>query len=351
MTFTVEPLYLISIVVNLVIGLLVLFLYWGQNNMSAKYWFFASLALSFGVGFILFRPLVPAFLSYSVAHILSTSSSILFGCSLLLLVDKKAKPPYLFLLVCVAYGLVLAYLVNSGSGRLVPVVVAVAWCISLIFPVFLSWRVNNVLKNGYVTLMMWLFVASAILWVMRIPTLVAGLIETLGSPGLINVGILASIVILGIARQLAYLAIRLSEIFKVRLSEQIKKTFEAQEAMIVSLIELTSKRDNETGCHIVRTAQYVKVLATRLKQSGKYSKLLTRDRIQDFYRAAPLHDIGKVGIPDAILNKPGKLNPSERAIMNTHASIGKAILITAKASFFDPPNYLNHAIEISGGAS
>ena len=89
MHLTVEPLYLISIIVNLTVGMLVLFLYRGRHDQSARYWFLASLALSLSVGFILFRPYLPPFFSYSLAHTLSTSSSVLFGYSLILIGEKK----------------------------------------------------------------------------------------------------------------------------------------------------------------------------------------------------------------------------------------------------------------------
>jgi HD-GYP domain-containing protein (c-di-GMP phosphodiesterase class II) len=82
---------------------------------------------------------------------------------------------------------------------------------------------------------------------------------------------------------------------------------------------------------------------------GYHSDFLSDSRIRDLYRAAPLHDIGKVGIPDSILNKPEKLTPEEWGVMKTHASIGESILVTVKEKFSDLPSFLHHAIEISGG--
>lgn len=349
MNLTVEPLYLISIIVNLTVGFLVLFLYRGMHDQSAQYWFLGSLALSLGVGFILFRPNLPAFFSYSLAHTLSTSSSIFFGYSLLLIGAQRVKFPYLPIGLCIAYGVALAYLVESGAGRLTPGVIAGAWSISLIAASLMSLQTGRRLKNGYAEVMTWLFAASAFLWVMRIPPLVAGVTENLGEPGAINTVTLISIVVLGLLRQLVYLVIRLSEVFKDLLKKQEIKTGETEEALLASLTSLASKRDNETGSHIARTSMYVRAIAIRLKTMGHYQEFLTEDRIKDFYRAAPLHDIGKVGIPDAILNKPGKLNPDEWQIMKTHASIGESILVTVKERFSDLPSFLHHAIEIAGG--
>jgi hypothetical protein len=349
MHLTVEPLYLISIIVNLTVGMLVLFLYRGRHDQSARYWFLASLALSLSVGFILFRPYLPPFFSYSLAHTLSTSSSVLFGYSLILIGEKKFRFPYIPICICVAYGFVLAYLVASGAGRLTPVAIAGAWSISLVAASLMSLRASRLLKNGYLEVMTWLFVASAVMWVMRIPPLVAGLTDNLGEAGAINTVTLIGIVALGILRQLVYLVIRLSEMFKDLLKKQVIKTGETEEALLASLITLASKRDNETGSHIVRTSKYVRAIAQRLKAMGHYPEFLTDSRIKNLYRAAPLHDIGKVGIPDAILNKPGKLSPEEWQIMKTHASIGESILVTVKERFSDLPSFLHHAIEIAGG--
>lgn len=349
MNLTVEPLYLISIIVNLTVGLLVLFLYRKQHDRSSQYWFFASLALSLSVGFILFRPYLPPFFSYSIAHTLSTSSSILFGYSLILIGGQKVRFPYIPIGICIAYGFTLAYLVASGVGRATPAVIAGAWSVSLIAAFFMSLRANKLLKNNYIEVMTWLFAASALLWAMRIPPLVAGFTESLGDPGVINTVTLIGIVVLGILRQLVYPVIRLSEVFKDLLAKQTIKTGETEEALLASLTTLASKRDNETGSHIIRTAKYVRVIAQRLKAMGHYSEFLSDHRITDFYRAAPLHDIGKVGIPDAILNKPGKLDDKEWEIMKTHASIGESILTTVKERFSDLPSFLHHAIEIAGG--
>jgi HD-GYP domain-containing protein (c-di-GMP phosphodiesterase class II) len=349
MNLTVEPLYLISIIVNLTVGLLVLFLYRGQRDLSALYWFFASAALSLGVGFVLFRPYLPPFFSYSIAHILSTSSSILFGYSLILLGGHKSRPPYLFLILSIAYGILLYYSVNAEAGHTTPGLIAGAWSLSLIVAAAMSWRARKFLKNNFIEVMTWLFIISALLWALRIPPLVIGLTNTLGDPGAINAITLIGIVVLGILRQLVYLVIRLSELYKGLLKKQTEKTGEAEEALLASLIALASKRDNETGSHIVRTSNYVRIIASRLKIMGFYAEYLTNDRIRDFYRAAPLHDIGKVGIPDSVLNKPGRLNSEEWEVMKTHASIGESILVTVKEKFSDIPSFLHHAIEIAGG--
>jgi putative two-component system response regulator len=85
---------------------------------------------------------------------------------------------------------------------------------------------------------------------------------------------------------------------------------------------LAEARDNETGNHIRRTQGYVNILAKELALLPQYSETLTPDIIETYTKAAPLHDIGKVGTPDHVLHKPGKHTPEEWEIMKTHAQVG-----------------------------
>lgn len=91
---------------------------------------------------------------------------------------------------------------------------------------------------------------------------------------------------------------------------------------IRALARLAEIRDPETGNHILRTQAYVELLARRLQSHPRFAATLSDDYIKLLARSAPLHDIGKVGIPDAILQKPGKLDAEEWEIMKTHACLG-----------------------------
>ena len=97
----------------------------------------------------------------------------------------------------------------------------------------------------------------------------------------------------------------------------------AQEAIIQSMAALTETRDPETGGHINRTQNYVRLLAEALRQRPKYRTLLDGETIDLLYKSAPLHDIGKVGVRDSILLKPGKLSEAEFEEMKKHAVIGR----------------------------
>lgn len=103
-----------------------------------------------------------------------------------------------------------------------------------------------------------------------------------------------------------------------------------EEQMLSTLNAIALARDNETGQHILRTQRYVKTLALRLRAMGHYLDELSDADIDTMFKAAPLHDIGKVGIPDNILLKPGRLTDEEWAVMKTHALIGENTLAATK---------------------
>lgn len=107
---------------------------------------------------------------------------------------------------------------------------------------------------------------------------------------------------------------------------------DAEHNMLETLNSLAKVRDEETGNHIVRTRNYVRVLAERLASMGALGETARANFIDVLYQVAPLHDIGKVGIPDQILLKPGKLNADEWEVMKTHAQIGESVLGAAALS-------------------
>ena len=103
-----------------------------------------------------------------------------------------------------------------------------------------------------------------------------------------------------------------------------------RDVAIVSIAALAESRDNETGEHILRTQEYVKALAFQLAKHAKHSDLLTLDYIDLLHKSAPLHDVGKVGIPDSVLLKPGKLTDEEFEVMKGHVQIGADALSIAE---------------------
>ncbi|MFQ5956694.1 MAG: HD domain-containing phosphohydrolase [Candidatus Brocadiales bacterium] len=111
-----------------------------------------------------------------------------------------------------------------------------------------------------------------------------------------------------------------------RISKEHSQLKKAQLAMVLKLSEVAEKRDPETGAHLRRIRSYCSILARELGRSEKYKNVINEGFIRQIGDFCPLHDIGKVGIPDSILLKPGRLTDEERDVMTKHALIGGEIL-------------------------
>ena len=124
-----------------------------------------------------------------------------------------------------------------------------------------------------------------------------------------------------------------------RLSES---TSRMQDGLITTMADLVESRDSDTGAHVQKTAAYVKIIVEGLKNKGYYVEKITPKFMSDVVRSAPLHDVGKINIPDKVLNKPGKLTDEEFEIMKTHTTAGKKIMENA-ISTVEGDNYLKEA--------
>jgi putative two-component system response regulator len=104
---------------------------------------------------------------------------------------------------------------------------------------------------------------------------------------------------------------------------------ESRNVTIFALAKLADSRDSETGKHLERIREYSRVIAQHLSRQPKFRDLVDGEYVESIYLTSPLHDIGKVGIPDAILRKPGKLDAREYEMMKRHAAMGAATLGSA----------------------
>jgi len=120
-----------------------------------------------------------------------------------------------------------------------------------------------------------------------------------------------------------------------------------QDVTIIAMGSLAETRDSETGNHIRRTQNYVKMLAMKLKNNPRFKHFLTDENIDLLYKSAPLHDIGKVGVPDHILLKPGRLTPKEFEIMEKHTTYGRDAIMAAEKRLESPTSFLTFAREIA----
>jgi response regulator RpfG family c-di-GMP phosphodiesterase len=110
-------------------------------------------------------------------------------------------------------------------------------------------------------------------------------------------------------------------------------SLQTRDAAIFSLAKLAESRDLDTGAHLERVQHYCRALVQKMASLDKYRNVIDSTFIHLIFQTSPLHDIGKVGIPDAILLKPGRLNDQEFEIMRTHTTIGDETLRAASAKF------------------
>ena len=104
--------------------------------------------------------------------------------------------------------------------------------------------------------------------------------------------------------------------------EQTEEIRQTRDIALLTLAKLAESRDSETGLHLERMAAYSRRLAETLRDASPYHDAVTDEFVEHLHRSSPLHDIGKVGIPDAILRKPGPLTEAEMTIMRLHTTIG-----------------------------
>jgi len=115
-------------------------------------------------------------------------------------------------------------------------------------------------------------------------------------------------------------------ILERRVREQVAEIVESQNATIFALSRLAESRDHETGAHLERMREYCLLIARALHDRKQYEDIITDEFLSVIYAASPLHDIGKVGIPDRILQKPSSLTPQEFEVMKIHTTLGSETL-------------------------
>jgi len=136
-----------------------------------------------------------------------------------------------------------------------------------------------------------------------------------------------------------------------RLVASKQEVIAAQAATITAFCALAEARDNETGNHIRRTQHYVHILAEALRDHPRFAEQLNDEVIQLLFKSAPLHDVGKVATPDAILLKQGKLTEEEWTIMKQHCEYGRNAILQAESALgsVSDASFLRYAAEIAYG--
>lgn len=138
-----------------------------------------------------------------------------------------------------------------------------------------------------------------------------------------------------------------NEYLEAEIARRTREIRVIQDVTMIAMGSLAETRDNETGNHIRRTQNYIRILAERMREHPRFKEHLTSETIELLYKSAPLHDIGKVGIPDTILKKPEKLDPDEFELMKTHTTLGRDAILAAEKTLGSPTSFLSLARDIA----
>jgi PAS domain S-box-containing protein len=333
-------------------GVIVLLMYIGARNRSdhvirSRYW-----TISLGLASLASFAFVLAGLTPIVFLSIANVSLVFSGLAIILFIrswdssNKKLDPRYFWIAYCIG---VIGYeflRIYTSFGFRVYLMTALVGGVSLLGLVetMLSSSEGRRLQLHVLKLA---FVLQFVLLVIRAVNTTHGLSTT-------NVyqeealGAILRCMAMG-STLLIFISIN-NVLFENLLGLERKKAIDSELKMLSSLNALAMARDNETGAHIVRTQEYVRCLANRIRDLGHYADELTDEAIDKMHKAAPLHDVGKVGIPDGILYKRGSLTKEEWGVMKTHTLIGENVLASAKSQL---PNLLGRdvidvAIEIAG---
>lgn len=134
-----------------------------------------------------------------------------------------------------------------------------------------------------------------------------------------------ALVLIAIAAIFTMLSDRTAKLL-LNLLDAEKRLMHSHREMVMGFATLVENKDGSTGGHIKRTTSYVKLLAEELRNRGLYREELTDEYLENLYRAAPMHDIGKIAVPDVVLQKPGKLTDEEFEIIKSHTRRGGDII-------------------------
>lgn len=138
-----------------------------------------------------------------------------------------------------------------------------------------------------------------------------------------------------------------NEILENKVKQRTKEIIVTRDTTVQSLMALLEIRDIESGFHIKRTQLYIKLLCKELAMTGPYRPILTGDLVENIFKTSPLHDIGKIGIPDSILLKPGPLTEDEFETMKKHTLYGISAFSDASLTLGDN-SFLGVAKDIAG---
>ena len=346
--FSAASVYPVLIALHLIEAILVALIFRKKNDLSARLWVCASLTYCLALGILLSFNQTSPFERYFLGNFFALYATILYGYSLTGLVGQENKTIARDVTICALGASVFFLLVKLDFSIFVGSAAGLIYGLLNAY-IYLRLKSANKDKNLYFKIISYTFLALAIIWFARIPLSHIFEFRFAVDSGLPNYLLAFATLILLLFRQVGYLVLRIDLILTEKIAAATEFAGAVQTQMLKSLNALSLARDNETGNHIVRTQWYVKEIALKLLADGHYTTQLNDKVIDAMFMVAPLHDIGKVGIPDSVLLKPDVLDAAEWSIMKTHATIGETILQAAVDGDRKHAQLLQTAIEIAGG--
>ena len=363
-SLSVASLFLSYALLHGFLGLLLVAFLRKNKNDSLKFLAFACFTQAALYSTLILRPVIPLWIGMFLPNFLSVVQLYLLFKAINTQAFKKDNFKVLFLVLAVLYALATGLIHDSPFSEFTPLLVGAFLGIGNLA---IAKELNNVQKDSpsfFIKIPFILSILIAILWMVRGIVSYKFEIVLAQDQNVINIIFFAVILMFVFIRKVSWVGFYLDNSINyqkrlekynndlLELVEEIKEVESnaqnLENGMVNVLNQLSKERDNETGNHILRTQLFVRLIASHLDDFGKSDINYTKESLNTLFNAAPLHDIGKVGIPDSILLKPGKLHPDEWEIMKTHTLIGERILSSMVVDGEINSEVIKVAVEIAG---
>jgi HD-GYP domain-containing protein (c-di-GMP phosphodiesterase class II) len=345
-------------------GALLLFIQFKGDKLTyVTNWVISSVLLGLATVLFALKDVLPRFIPFELANGLNIASYIYVYASCLSLLGTDMRSRWVAVwaaILGVAFTITLMVVRVRFDVAVQPAIVALGGMAFNFVTSLLVLKFYRQRQNNLVWVLVAVLMSSAFLWAVRFVTILFYGVGFALEGGIVNAVTFGILLVLGITRYMCFIGVvtsieaqkkeeLIAENHFIKLALAHKKVEQTETHFLASLNALAKARDNETGNHIIRTQEYVRLLAQRLQALGHYTDSLSEQSIDVLVRAAPLHDLGKIGIPDAILLKNGPLSSDEWTVMKTHALIGESVLDVLELERDGASDVIAKAIKIAGG--
>jgi HD-GYP domain-containing protein (c-di-GMP phosphodiesterase class II) len=341
-----------------------------QHQPYVSSWIIGSILLGTATLLVALKDVAPEFVAYKLGNSLNIAAYIYFYYSCVSLLGKKILFNSVALKAVIAAIIFIVALILMGDDlgvKYQPAFVALCGLVLNSYTGLLTLKFYKQRQVRLAFALTFTFFLTALVWGSRFFMILFGDLGIALQGGAANLITFMLLLVFGIAKYMSFAGLVTSiewekkgelitqihsmkaDLANKELELANKKAEQTEVQLLASLNALAKARDNETGNHIIRTQNYVNLLALRLRSEGHYIDQLSDHSIGALVKAAPLHDIGKVGIPDSILLKKGSLNEEEWAVMKTHTTIGESVLGAANTDSEGDADVMAKAIKLAGG--